>query len=209
MADNFIVIDIETIPNEDLIGLLPTPTPSGVLKDPAKIEADIAKKREEQVQKMALDGLWGKVACIGYMNSSYQDVHIADEKEMLEEFVGRTCDKQVVTYNGKGFDIPFIAKRCAILGVKSLHSFDKWLNKYDNERHLDIMLSWCGSNKYEKLDTLAKVILGESKEEFDVSKISEYLKTDTGREMLKRYCIKDCELVYKLKRRLYDREGLF
>lgn len=200
---NIIVIDIETVPNEDLIELLPTPSPNGVLKDPAKIEADIEKKKAEQIQKMALDGLWGKVACIGYRSEFANEVHIADEREMLEKFVAITCDKRVVTYNGKGFDIPFIAKRCAILGIKPLGMFDRWINKYDNERHLDIMYAWCGNNKYEKLETLAKVILGEEKEEFDVGTISECLKTDTGRELLRRYCQKDCELTYKLTRRLF------
>lgn len=200
---NIIVVDIETMPNEDLIELLPTPSPNGVLKDPAKIQADLEKKRVEQIQKMALDGLWGKVACIGYRGEFINEVHIADEQEMLEKFVSITCDKRIVTYNGKSFDIPFIAKRCAILGIKPLGMFDRWINKYDSERHLDIMYAWCGNNKYERLDTLAKVILNEEKEDFDVSLISECLKTDTGKELLRRYCQKDCELTYKLTRRLF------
>lgn len=35
-------------------------------RENAELKADIEKKKEEQIKKMALNPLYGKIACIGY-----------------------------------------------------------------------------------------------------------------------------------------------
>ena len=82
----YTAIDIETYENVDLIPLLPAVEPDSRLKDEAKIQADIEKKRQEQISKMALNPLWGKIACIGYYNDDFQFCDVDDEKTMLKHF---------------------------------------------------------------------------------------------------------------------------
>lgn len=199
-----LVIDIETYPNLELVDLLPPVQADSRLKDVDKIKADIHKKQAEQVQKMALNPLYGKIACIGYRADLDEEVQILDERDMLDNLLTKISGKHVITYNGRGFDFDFIAKRCAILGLKPLSYFDNYRSKYNNGSHTDIMLLWCGYGKYEKLETLSKIILGSEyvKEDFDVEKISEYLKSDTGCELLRRYCLRDCELTWLIGKRL-------
>ena len=61
---NILAIDIETMPNPDMISKLPEVVADSRLKDEEKIKADIEKKKAEQIEKMALSPLYGKIACI-------------------------------------------------------------------------------------------------------------------------------------------------
>lgn len=57
-----LVIDIETIPNSGMIDRLPeVEVKTGNLKDPEKIAEKIAEAKAEQIGKMALSPLWGRV----------------------------------------------------------------------------------------------------------------------------------------------------
>ena len=68
---------------------------------------------------------------------------------------------------------------------------------------VDLMEKWCGYGKFVKLNEIASILLdGECKEEFDVKEIPNLIKTTTGKEMIKRYCLQDCALVYKLARKM-------
>ena len=61
-----VVLDIETMPNEEVLSLLPEPSIDSRLKDPEKIKLAQESAREKQIEKMALSPLTGKVACIGF-----------------------------------------------------------------------------------------------------------------------------------------------
>lgn len=207
MSNEIVAIDIETYPNLDLVDLLPPIQADTRLKDEEKIAKNIEEKREKQLSQMALNALYGKIACIGYYGDSICEVHIDTEEQMLRQFFD-FCDKlgqgkfKIVSWNGNNFDLPFIVKRGVALDLCSLDKLRRYTEKH-NPFHYDLMNIWCGYNQYEKLDVVARVLLGEEKEEFDVSEVAEHLKTDTGKELLKRYCLRDCELVYKLYRKFY------
>jgi DNA polymerase elongation subunit (family B) len=68
--------------------------------------------------------------------------------------------------------------------------------------HIDLMVEFCNYGEYEKLDNLARFILGSQKVEFDYREIPELLKTDEGKAKITEYCLKDCELTYKLAKRM-------
>ena len=196
----YTAIDIETYENIDLIPLLPAIEPDSRLKDEAKIQADIEKKRQEQISKMALNPLWGKIACIGYYNDEYAFCDIDDEKSMLETFldyINKNSGSVLVTYNGLGFDLPFIAKRIVINKMGNIDCLKRYTEK-NSCFHKDIMFEWCGWGKFEKLNNIATVFYGEQKEDFDVRQISELLKTEQGCKELEKYNLKDCELTYRL-----------
>lgn len=196
----YTAIDIETYENVDLIPLLPAVEPDSRLKDEAKIQADIEKKRQEQISKMALNPLWGKIACIGYYNDDFQFCDIDDEKTMLKHFfdyIRENPKRVLVTYNGLGFDLPFIAKRAVINKMATIDCLKRFVEK-NSCFHKDIMLEWCGWGKFEKMNNIATVFYGEQKEDFDVRQIGEFLKTNEGKKQLKIYNLKDCELTYRL-----------
>lgn len=193
-----LAIDIETYPNDDMLDLLPDVKASKTLKDPAKIEADIAEKKQEQIDKMALSPLYGKIACIGIYGKDIQKVLIGDEKEMLEEFFKIIHKKMVVTWNGKEFDFDFIFKRAIVHKLKTLRDMKFYTDKYKSVWHTDLMQEFCKYGQYLKLDDVAKVFLGSQKLEFDVTKIKELLKTEDGKKQLCDYCLQDTKLTYEL-----------
>ncbi len=192
-----ISIDIETMPNTDMLERLPEVKPDTRLKDEEKIKADIEKKKADQIEKMALNPLYGKIAAVGYYNDEVQKADIKNEAEMIEDILGCCLSNYIVTWNGKSFDFDFIIKRGVILGVCDLKLLDTYASRYAHT-HFDLMEKWCGFGKFLSLNEISYAILGEKKEEFDVKQIPELIKTPSGQELIKRYCLKDCELVYKL-----------
>lgn len=202
---NLISLDIETMPNLEMIEKLPEVTPDTRLKDEAKIQADIEKKKAEQIEKMALNPLYGKIACIGYYGDDIQEVHIDSEENMLKKLSKLMQEDNIfITWNGTGFDWDFIIKRAIILGC------DNWnllllesIRSRKNTMFVDLMEKWCGYGKFAKLNEIASILLdGECKEEFDVKEIPNLIKTKTGKELIKRYCLQDCKLVYDLARKM-------
>ena len=66
MIERFCVFDIETAPLADAEAYLPTPRPRGNLKDPAKIEADLAAKAAAALDKAALDPDLCRIVAAGW-----------------------------------------------------------------------------------------------------------------------------------------------
>jgi hypothetical protein len=117
-------------------------------------------KREEITRFMSLWPLTSQVVCIAMLNAEtergqslflaedYEDepeeaapvkfVPCADEFELLTAFwvVAKHYDS-IVTFNGRGFDVPFIYLRSAVLNVPI--SRKNWLGyRYANEPHCDL-----------------------------------------------------------------------
>ena len=198
------VIDIETYANLEMLDKLPPVKAKSNLKDPAKIEADIKAKKAEQINKMALNPLYGKIACIGYASKDGVEVVVRSEKEMLTDFFNRLSKiSKLITYNGNSFDLPFIWKRALILGVFNPCKdpvLSHYTKRYNTVTHVDLMQLWAGWNtqNFAKLDDLANALFGEKKVAFDFREIPELLKSDAGIAKLEEYCLQDCKLTYKL-----------
>ena len=212
MNKNYWALDIETYGNLDLISKLPSVEPSKSLKDEAKIKADIEKKMRAQVSKMGLSPLFGKIACICLVNCEGEKVTFAgtDEKDILTKFNDwlenppAKSYRKLITYNGKGFDLPFIFKRMAILGISELDNLQDWNNRYKTDKHIDLMIEFCGHSMSDfiKLDVVADIILGEKKIEFDVFQIGDLIQDPIGLETVCEYCMKDTELTLRLAQKL-------
>lgn len=206
-------IDIETIPNKNLICCLPEPEPAGNLKDPEKIAADIAKKRQSAIDKMALSPLTGRICSV----ASWSDVDqpfcmtinsISDASEIelikivLNVLVLKSDDyPQVCTWNGYRFDLPFIAKRAMILNVElpiGFPGFRYFLKKYSIVPHADLAMEMCNwGSDYISLNTASRCVLGDSKIEIDVTKFHDMIEAgDWGK--INSYNLKDAELTFKL-----------
>lgn len=195
--------DIETFANLDMVKFLPEVKADTRLKDEAKIQADIEKKQQEQIEKMPLNPLFSKIACIGYYEEDKKKFDISEEKTIIANFLKYlttyvdTGKIKLVSWNGNGFDLPFIFKRGMVYGLCKLKDVEKYISK-NNPYHIDLMTLWAGYGKFEKLDTVSSVLIHDCKESFDIQDIGECLKTEEGQNLLKQYCLTDCELTYKL-----------
>lgn len=208
--------DIETIPNMDLVGLLPDVEASKTIKDPAKIAADIAEKKSKQIDKMGLDPLFGRVFCFAFANDEHKggytisELDDKHEREMIQKImqVLGNDGMRLVTFNGIGFDLPFVYKRAIILGVSPANfgapPLSAWTKRYSSDRHFDLMKLWCcwESGSYIGLDVLASVVLGCGKKEMDFAEFPELVKTEEGREKVYEYCLQDTRLTWELYKRL-------
>lgn len=194
-------IDIETIPDLSMIDLLPEVKPDSRLKDPEKIQKDLQDKKDKQIEKMALNPMFAKVVLIGIYGPDFKECLYGDEKHIISEFRKITNKKMTFTWNGSGFDYDVIGKRGLLHGLNTLEEVKFYTDKRNSGFHTDLMEKFCPWGQYEKLDTVAKVYLGEGKEDCDVSNIAEMIKTPEGLEKAKSYCLKDAELTYRLAER--------
>jgi predicted PolB exonuclease-like 3'-5' exonuclease len=214
-------LDIETIPNAAMVPFLPEPEISAVLKDPAKIAAARAEAKLEQVSKMALDPMTGRVCACALVGvdgaDDFSSVAVAtgtdDECElallaMIFTALGRK-DARIVTFNGMFFDIPYLYKRAMILGLPlgeyGTPPLSAWTKRYSTDRHCDIARVWYGwgpAKKGENLDLVASMVLKESKMEIDVTTFPELMTTEEGRNKIGEYCLKDTELTWRLWKKM-------
>lgn len=131
MITTDLIIDIETtskITDEMRAHLESSIKPRKNVKDPDKIAADVEKKRLDIYEKAALSPLTGRVAVIGYIaidesGNERQEVlttQASTERELLSVIadVMRAMDpRRIVTFNGRRFDLPFLAARSMIHGI--------------------------------------------------------------------------------------------
>ncbi|MFM2294342.1 MAG: hypothetical protein RLZZ350_755 [Verrucomicrobiota bacterium] len=132
-----------------------------LFRDAAKLPDEAARvaKREELAKFMSLWPLTSQVVCVAMLNAEtqrgqvlfiaedYEDdavdgpvefVPCADETELLTAFwdVAKHYD-EIVTFNGRGFDVPFLYLRSAQLNVPI--SKKNWLGyRYAVEPHCDL-----------------------------------------------------------------------
>ncbi len=132
-----------------------------LFRDAQKLpELEQANRRSEIQRQFSLWPLTGQVVCIAMLNAesckgqvlftaedfepdqtgegAVEFVPCADEVELLTSFwdVSRHYDS-IVTFNGRGFDVPFIYLRSALLNVSI--SQKNWLGyRYQTEPHCDL-----------------------------------------------------------------------
>ena len=121
-----IVFDIETIPQDEaqLLALAPEFTAAANLKDPAKIEAAIAKKRADYLADAALNWKTAEVVLISAGDDTEIQSFIGDpEKDLIGRFLellGKALGDGVAVggHNVKGFDLPMLVNRARVHGLK-------------------------------------------------------------------------------------------
>ena len=121
-----IVFDIETIAQDEarLLALAPEFTAPANLKDPAKIDAAIAKKRADYLADAALNWKTAEVVLIGAGDDTQiQSFTAGSEKELVGDFLGLLGEAladgvAVGGHNVKGFDLPMLINRARVHGLK-------------------------------------------------------------------------------------------
>ena len=99
----------------------------------------------------------GIIDCDGPTESSF------DELSGLKKFWGwvENClvaQRPMLSFNGHGFDIPFLWQRSVILGIPIPHGV--YQGRYPNPLFIDLMKEWTRyqSGKFVKLDVIAKAM---------------------------------------------------
>jgi 3'-5' exonuclease len=188
------------------------------LPDPAMREA----RRQEIFRQFSLWPLTGQVVCIAMANADscrgkvlfladhYEDerqlpgkvefVPCADESEVLVEFweVAQHYDS-VITFNGRGFDVPFIYLRSALLNVPI--SRKDWLGyRYQVEPHCDLIEQLTfygvsgrdGAGRRFNLDFYCKAFGIESPKSHGVTGMDIERMMAEGRSLeIAHYCLRD------------------
>ncbi|MGC4067608.1 MAG: 3'-5' exonuclease [Polyangiaceae bacterium] len=147
MSRSYLIIDIETILDPEL----PIAESSEAERLPApphhKVVVIGALSMDERYEPR-------KLGCVGEGKN---------ERGLLSDFAKFLDDRRptLVTYNGRGFDLPVIACRCLRHGIPLRHYYASRDVRYrfSPEGHLDLMdyLADHGAAKPAKLDILAKL----------------------------------------------------
>lgn len=145
---NLLVLDIETY--KDVPKLLAEKRiekmqPRKGTKDIEKIKAQLQAKIDAIEEKAALSPLTGRVICVGLCWRDIPETEWAsnviidaDESVLLKcalEEIDRINPCRIITYCGSGFDIPFLAARCALHQIKG--EFRWPMGKY-HPLHVDL-----------------------------------------------------------------------
>ena len=208
--------DIETIPDPERLAAMPEPDAKlGNLKDPDKIAEKIARAKAKQAEDAALNPESGRVAACGFgysdgkcdtllLTRPFDD---AAEATLIGAAFAIISRHQLITFNGYAFDLPFLWKRAVILNVDPPLPLSFINRRYSRDKAIDLMQEWVGwqTGQYAKLDTVARLLLGEGKHEFDVTTIAELLTTDDGRKAVAAHNQECVGVTMKLYQRLKGR----
>ena len=153
--ERFCVFDIETAPLADAAVYIPPPKPRANLKDPAKIEADLAEKTAALLEKAALDPDLCRIVAAGWDCDGQAESAVcedaAHERDLLDRFWKQSVGATLVGFNCLSFDLPVLLRRSLYLGVRA-PMFS--LNKYRPGSIVDLMqrLAYQGTLTYRSLE---------------------------------------------------------
>lgn len=194
-----IVFDIETTPtdNKEVITRL-----SNSIKPPANYKKPETIKQwmdenydstlKELVARTALDGAYGKVACIAFDDTC--TLSNMDEYEAichLYDYIDDHYHNVFCGHNIYGFDLPFLKHRSIILGITPPQQLMQAMNASQYDICIkDTMLMWSrDKNKMIGLDTLCWILGIETNSEIDGSEVCETWLSDPQKVIDK--CIND------------------
>lgn len=181
------------------------------------------EEKEEVKQRLGLAPLTGEIVSIGLFNpktkkgavyyqgdknesSDFEEGGISfmtgSEKEILENFWKNIAKyKQVVTFNGRSFDAPYIHLRSAMNHVKPSRNLMPY--RYDHKTHCDLLeqFTFYGATRRFTLDFYLKRFgIKSSKEDgVDGSMITQMFQ-DGKRKEIALYCAKDVKATAELFR---------
>lgn len=207
MSMSELILDIETIPDENLpTDLRPEPS-LGNLKDPVKIEAKVKEwEGAGQIKKMSLSPFMCQIVSIQAWSSidGYVDAGSYDETQMLN-FIDKAVSSHdlIIGHNIMGFDFPVIKARSMITNHETqggLVKFDK-SRRYSSHPIFDTMQELAGwdKDKWKGLDWWCKR-LGISAKSNHGSNVYQMWK-EGKRDEINDYCRDDVTAT----KELYDR----
>ena len=211
-----VVIDLESIPGasqyaqDEYEAYCETIHPPGNYKKPETIakwmDENAPALREEYRHKQGLSAATGQIITIGIkVDGSPVEcgtVRDSSEGDMLQSFIDE-IDMYIgrpmfIGHNIIQFDLPYIWRRCKILGVAT----PSWLPspadlKPWSDNVFDTMVAWSGPRDRISLDRLCRIFGIDGKDGMDGSDVWEYYKA--GRlEEIEAYCASDVEKTWRV-----------
>lgn len=182
------------------------------------------EERAEAVQKFSLTALTARIVAIAMLNPDSNQGKVfyqgpgeqrtltenglieylpLSEKEMLEEFWEKLSRfDQVITFNGRMFDGPFVMLRSAMLGVKAARNLVPY--RYSATEHCDLLdqLTFYGATRKFSLDFFCKGFGITSPKEQGVTGLDIGMLFAAGRyREIAEYCLGDVRATAELFRR--------
>ena len=161
-------------------------------------------------EKGALDGMSGRVVCIGMLiddQEAITEITLTDEDErrLITEFWRTVAPEDVlVGHNVLDFDLRFLRQRSWILGIKPSRTLDT--RKYYSKEVIDTLQLWTnwGNKTGVTLDALGAA-LGCGKKSGNGGKVAGWW-AERDIDSIKTYCQEDVRLAYRIFCRLTYRE---
>lgn len=188
--NNFFVLDIETVPNENLFVTLP----NNIVKidkrftDPAKIEA-------VKWKKFATDPDLCTIRCLGIkeLDKPGKLYNGLD----LEKFFKENSNFNLITFDGKRFDLPVLIKSGLRGGLDLPYKkLIEMTGKYKSPGHYDLIsiCSFNGDMSVKKsLDNYLRIYLNIQKETIG----NEFFQNASNEE-IRKHCLQDLEYTEQL-----------
>ena len=210
--------DIETIPAQD--PAVKAEIAAGIqapaqYKKPESINAWLEENREAETEaawlKTSFDGGVGQVVCIGFAigdgqahSYSVDDLSRDAERKVLQDFFCAVLDAGHCTFVGHnliGFDLPFVWKRCMVLGIKPPVTFPRSPKPW-SELVQDTMLLWDSAQRAGgSMDRLCRLLGIPGKG--DISGADVWPLVQAGKlEEVAAYCRADVERTRSLFHRM-------
>ncbi|HMU41794.1 MAG TPA: ribonuclease H-like domain-containing protein [Ignavibacteriaceae bacterium] len=122
------------------------------------------------------------------------------EENMIKSFwrIAEVAD-QVITFNGRNFDVPFLMLRSALLQIKPSKNFLK--NRFDISRHIDLLeqLTFFGVTRKFNLDFYCQSFGIDSPKSKDITGMEVKTLFEAGRiKEIAIYCSKDVSATFQL-----------
>jgi predicted PolB exonuclease-like 3'-5' exonuclease len=182
----YLILDIETVPDRDLFT---PPEPTGVPGAMDRPMPPLYACRPIVIGVMWLDDDLSVKRIGTFGEGKTEDAMMAD----FADFMGK-WRPQLVTWNGRGFDLPVMALRALRFGLNFgwYYRGEGYRYRYTEEGHLDLcdLLSDHGAAKMTSLDGAARLIGLPGKAGVDGSQV-EGLYQAGQIDSLRRYCLSD------------------
>ncbi len=171
-------------------------------------EDELARRREELVERFGLDPTTGRVVVIGLLDTetdAEEALTNVEERELLETFWERFAELSpdvYVTFNGKRFDVPYINIRSAIRGVTPTRRLVA--ERSTTHPHFDVQEVLAANERRRRgnLDYFSAIFgIDSPKETMDGSQVGP--AWTAGRvDDIARYCLADCRATAALFEKL-------
>jgi predicted PolB exonuclease-like 3'-5' exonuclease len=209
------VLDLEShaIPDAATYLTEPVEAPSNYTK-PEAIAAYVAKAKQAQLDKAALDIDLARIVCFGMLEGGGDGAIVETaclkdevmERTMLGSFFTRftshnTADWPIlVTFNGLGFDLPLLLRRALYLGVKAPNI---QIDRFKHPHVIDLMdlLSYSGKMKPHSLSFYCSRFGIQVDDENTGKDIAALIAADNW-HAVECHCASDVQATYALAKRM-------
>ena len=164
------------------------------------------------IETMGLNAYLDRVTCIGLVEEDGTETAICgqDERQMLNafaHFMDEREGEEIVTWNGKGFDVPFIMVRILVQRVVPPED----AHQHEDLKELFPKFQFTDRNGYRRwrqpgLGELAETLGLGAKTKHGSEAPALFLEGKF--EELQKYCLQDAHLVRALHARLREYRGL-